>query len=156
MAATADRRTLRFATIDDALADVDALAEARARGTLRALGRWTFGQNLHHLATWIDYAYGGSPVRVPSFVPWLLRPLRHRIINNPLKPGVRIPRVPGGTYATEDAPEAEAQAHLRRSFARLAREAPTLPHPLLGRLDHGEWVALQLRHAELHLSFLAP
>jgi hypothetical protein len=36
---------------------------------------------------------------------------------------------------------------------RLRREPPTGPHVIFGRLPHEDWIKLQLRHAELHLSF---
>ena len=49
------RRTLHFDSIDQIMADVDQLAGAQKQGKLRSLGNWTAGQNLGHLASWIDF-----------------------------------------------------------------------------------------------------
>lgn len=156
MVATADRRSLRFETMDQVLADVDRLAAAESDGELIGLGAWTFGQALNHLATWVDYAYEGYPLKIPFFIRWLARPMKKRVLTQPLHPGVRIPKVPGGTLAIEIVPTADALAHFRKSFDRLASEAPGNPHPIFGPLTHDEWKAMHLRHAELHLSFQTP
>ena len=29
-------------------------------------------------------------------------------------------------------------------------------HPIFGKLTHDEWIAINLRHAELHLGFQVP
>jgi hypothetical protein len=50
----------------------------------------------------------------------------------------------------------EGLERMRRVMERLKVEAPTMPHSLFGPLTHEEWIASQLRHAELHLGFLAP
>jgi EAL domain-containing protein (putative c-di-GMP-specific phosphodiesterase class I) len=57
-----DRRTLRFETIDQALAEADRLADADRAGRLKPLGNWALGQTLGHLATWADYSYTGTPL----------------------------------------------------------------------------------------------
>jgi hypothetical protein len=73
-----------------------------------------------------------------------------------MRAGVKIPRVPGGTLATEPLPLDEALARLRRVMERLKTEAPTAPNFIVGPLTHEEWIAINLRHAELHLGFLIP
>jgi hypothetical protein len=151
---TSTRRTLRFETLDQVLADVQTLADAGANGTLRSCGNWTLGQNLNHLATWVDYSYDGVPMKIPFFVPWILRPFKNRFLTKPMKPGSTIPKVPGGTLATDVVSTADGMAHIQKSFARLASEVPGRPHVLFGRMNHNEWIAQHLRHAELHLSFM--
>jgi hypothetical protein len=153
---SASRRILRFSTIDDALEDVRILAAADATGSLRCLGNWGFGQNLNHLATWVDYAYDGAPIKLPFFIPWLLRPMKNRILTKPMRAGSRLPRVPGGTLAVLPVPNSQGLAHFQTAFTRLKNEAPRLPNVLLGPLTHAQWIAMNLRHAELHLSFLLP
>jgi hypothetical protein len=49
-----------------------------------------------------------------------------------------------------------ALPRFRRAMERLKTESPTAPSPLFGLLTREEAVALNLRHAELHLGFLAP
>ena len=119
-------------------------------------GNWTFGQNLGHLATWADYCYDGIPMKIPFFVRWIIRPLRNRLLTQPLKPGTRIPRVSGGTLATDIVSTQQGLHHFTKAFDRLANEVPPRPSPLFGRLTHDQWIAFNLRHAELHLSFLHP
>lgn len=154
--ATTDRRPLRFDAIDQVLADADALADAESRGELQSLGAWTLGQALNHLAAWVDFAYDGYPFQVPAFIRLLAKPMKKRALTKPLKPGMRLPKTPCGTLATEAIPTAEALPRFRQSFNRLASEAPTQPHPIFGPLTHEEWIQTHLRHAELHLSFQAP
>jgi hypothetical protein len=149
-----NRRTLHFTKIDEALADVQTLADAERTGSLRCLGNWTFGQNLGHLAKWVDFSYDGVPLKLPFFVPWIMRPMKNRMLTHPMKPGARIPKVPGGTLAIEPVSTPDGLAHFQEAFSRLAREAPVRPHALFGAMTHDEWIAQHLRHAELHLSFL--
>jgi hypothetical protein len=152
----ADRRTLRFESIDQVTAEVDRLVEAERAGRLRRLGNWTLGQTLGHLATWAEYSYTGAPLKFPFFIKWILRLRKRKFLYGPVPAGVRIPGVQGGTLATEPVPLEEALGRMRRVMERLKSEAPTAPNPFLGPLKHEEWVALTLRHAELHLGFLVP
>lgn len=156
MPAPATRRTLRFSTIDEALADVDGLAAAETAGTLVTTGRWTFGQALDHLATWVDFAYDGLPMAIPLPFRLIMRLAKPWILYKPMRPGSQIPRIPDGTLATAVVPSDVGLAHVRRAYARLRDDAPTRPHPALGFMTHGEWLNLHLRHAELHLSFFHP
>jgi hypothetical protein len=152
----AGRRTLRFETIDQALAEADRLAEAERAGRLRRLGNWTLGQTLGHLAAWVEYGYTGNPLKVPFFIKWILRLQKRRFLYGTMQAGVKIPRVEGGTLATDLVPPDEGLGRFRRALERLKAEAPTAPSPAFGMLTHDEAIALNLRHAELHLSFLVP
>jgi hypothetical protein len=151
-----DRRILRFESIDQVLAEADRLAEAERAGRLRRLGNWTLGQTLGHLAAWAEYGYTGNPLKPPFFIRWFLRLRKRAFLYGPMRAGVKIPGVPGGTLATEPAPLDEALARFRGVMGRLKAEAPTAPSPIFGRLTHEEAIALNLRHAELHLGFLDP
>ena len=148
------RRPLHFNTIDDALADVERLAAAEKQGRLKRLGNWTFGQILGHLASWARYSYDGVPIKVPFFIRWVVRPLKRRAISKPMPAGRSIPRVPGGTVGTDNLSTDEGLARFRESFTRLKDECPGRPHLLFGKLTHDQWINLNLRHAELHLSFV--
>ncbi|GIT29654.1 MAG: hypothetical protein Ct9H300mP1_17000 [Planctomycetaceae bacterium] len=46
--------------------------------------------------------------------------------------------------------------HLEAAAQRLLTTPPTALHPYLGRMSDREWLALHLRHAELHMSFVVP
>ncbi len=147
------RRVLRFASIEQMLADADALAVSERAGQLRCAGTWRLGQAMHHLASWADYAYDGLPIKIPLALRIMFRPMKQRAIHKPMPAGLRIPRIPAGTLAIVQEPLDTALPRFHQSFDRLQSEAPTLPHPIFGPLTHDEWINLNLRHCELHLSF---
>jgi hypothetical protein len=152
----AGRRTLHFETIDQMMTEVDRLVEAERAGHLKRLGNWTFGQILGHLACWAEYGYTGSPLNPPFFIKWILRLRKHKFIWQPMAAGVKIPGVKGGTLGTEPMSTDEGLARFRRVMERLKKEPPANPHNTFGVLKHEESIAINLRHAELHLSFLLP
>jgi hypothetical protein len=152
----AGRRTLRFESIDQVMSEVDRLAEAERAGRLRRLGNWALGQTLAHLAAWAEYGYTGSPLKVPFFIKWILRLRKRKFLYGPMRAGVKIPGVEGGTLATDPVPLDEGLGRFRRVIERLNAEAPTAPSPVFGPLTHEESIALNLRHVELHLGFLIP
>jgi hypothetical protein len=152
----ADHRKLHFDSIDQLMAEVDRLVEAERAGRLKHLGNWTLGQTLGHVACWAEYSYTGAPLKVPFFIKWIVRLRKKRFLYGPMTPGVRIPRVPGGTLATDVVPLDEAVERIRGVMQRLKSEAPTALNPLFGSLTHDEWIALTSRHAELHLGFHVP
>ena len=72
-----------------------------------------------------------------------------------MSPGFKLPKdVEVGFFPVVSSPQ-EALEELRRAVGRLKTEKMTTRHPVLGKLTHGEWTQLHLRHAELHLSFAA-
>lgn len=150
------RRTLRFASLDDVLAEARRLMEAAQAGRLSYAGRWTLARMLNHLAVWMEYAYTEAPLKVPFFMRWLLRPMKRRMLTTSMKSGLRLPKVQGGTLGIEDVPLEQAVRRFEAALGRLKSEPPTRAHPLFGRMTHDEWIALHLRHAELHLSFAVP
>ncbi len=152
----AERRKLHFDSIDEVIADIERLVRAESAGKLQRSGNWTLGQTLGHLAAWAEYCYEGYPIKPPRVTGWILRLRRHRFIHGAMPSGVRIPGVKGGTVATEELATDEGIARFQRACERLRSERPMARHPFLGKMTHEEWVALNLRHAELHLSFLLP
>jgi hypothetical protein len=149
-------RKLRFETLDEMLADVERLAAAERAGTLQRLGNWTLGQALGHLATWGQYAYDGVPIKPPFPIRLILRMRKKQFLGGSLPWGVKIPRVQGGTLGTEAISLDEGLARYRAVTERLRGEPPKHAHAIFGRLAHEEWIALHLRHAELHLGFFCP
>jgi hypothetical protein len=148
------RRELHFTRIEEALADVEQLVAAEREERLKRSGNWTLGQTLGHLSAWADYSYDGVPLKVPLVVRLVMRPMKRRFLRGPMPAGRNIPKVPGGTLATEPLSSEEGLSRFRRSFTRLRDEPPTRPHLLFGPLTHEQWMQSHLRHAELHLSFL--
>jgi hypothetical protein len=149
----AGRRALRFSSPADLEADVARLVEADRAGRLTCLGNWSLGQALNHLGTWASFAFEPNPLKPPFFVRWVVGLRKDRYLNGSMPAGVRIPRVEGGTIACEPKSLDEGLARFDAAWARLKNEVPTRTNALFGPLTHQEWINLQLRHAELHLSF---
>jgi hypothetical protein len=147
------RRTLKFSSLSEAIAEADRLAEAERTGRLKQCGNWTLGQALGHLAAWAEFSYTGAPLKPPFFIRWILRMQKNNFLYSPMRAGVKIPRVAGGTLATEVVSTEDGLTRMRAAFERLERETPTAPNVIFGPLTHDEWRAINLRHAELHLSF---
>jgi len=152
-----DRRTLRFASIDELLADIDRIVEADKAGKLRRTGNWTAGQAFGHLAAWLNYAYEGYPINPPWFIRLLIRTRKKKYLHDGMAAGVRIPGSKDGTFATEALTTDEGAARLRQALARLkSGEPPKFDSPAFGKMPCDERVAINLRHAQLHFSFLHP
>lgn len=145
---------MHFSILDEALADARILAAADQAGTLYRAGNWTPGQIFGHLATWIDYAFDGTPLNIPWVIRIALRPMKNRFLNRPMRPGAKIPRIKDGTLAMDVLPTDEGFAKLEGAIGRLKVSAPTAPHPVFGKMTHDEWIKMHLRHAELHLGCL--
>jgi hypothetical protein len=148
-----NRRKLHFADFAQMEADAQSLAGAESARQLKKLGNWTLGQALNHLATWTTYPFEGYPMKVPLPIRLMLRPMKNRFLKGPMPSGRHIPNVKGGTFAIDPISTQEALKKLKAADARLQAKMPTAPNPVFGKLTHQEWIALQLRHAELHLSF---
>lgn len=154
-----DRRKLTFRSVDEVLADVDRIVAADRAGTLSRTGNWSAGQAFGHLAAWIEYGYEGFPMPPP---PWFIRVIL-RYIMKPMylrcgmRAGVRIPRVPEGTWATEPMSTDEGAKRLRKALGRLKnREPAKFDSPAFGPTTEDGRMTMHLRHAELHLGFLHP
>jgi hypothetical protein len=150
----AQRRTLHYATLDELLRDAEQLASNGHRTT----GKWTYGQILEHLAMGSDCFFDGFGFMAPWWARWFIAPLvRGQFLNKTMRAGFQLPKqaerlLPQGDVAVEPALD-----HLRRSLARFQAETPAAPHPFLGRLrSKDEYIALQLRHSELHMSYVHP
>lgn len=153
-----ERRTLTFATLNDAVADAEMLL---AVGYEKA-GNWDLAQVCGHLSEWLRFPIDGFPK-----VPLLLRPvlalvratigrnLRAKVLANGFEPGTRT--LPQTVFATGNSKDAAAVAKLKETAERFeAHAGPIHPSPLFGRVTKDEARALQLKHLAHHLSFLVP
>ena len=82
----------------------------------------------------------------------------HRFTDaRPLKlAGVRIPGAAGGTYGADRLTIDDGLERLRRSTERLRSEPAKFHGPAFGPMTREEQIALNLRHAELHMGFFEP
>lgn len=145
------RRTLKFATLDDVLADLDTFSQSPPR----AIGNWTPGQILKHLTVPMIWCLDGAPIRAPWYVRTIGWFMKTRFIANPMPVGFKL----SADFARHLEPaEAvsweEGMQAIRTAIARMKAEPQRHPSPFLGELTPEQWVMLHCRHAELHLSFL--
>jgi hypothetical protein len=151
-AKVAGRRPLKFNTLDDILADVERLNQ----GTVRAVGNWSPGQNLKHLAIVMNGCIDGIPFKAPFYiraVGWLMR---NRFLKNPMPAGFDLPKAAAAEMVPGDISWDEGMQQFRTAFQRVKTEPQRHPHPVLGALTREQWDQLHCRHCELHLSFLVP
>ena len=150
------RRHLEFDTIDQCVAEIDAVVVAHRDGRLQTLGNWTAGQNMAHVAAWIEYGWEGYPIEKPPFyMRWVLRSMFKRILKKGMPPGAHIPGLPEGTLGQDEMETEAAAERLKKAFARLkAGEQATVDSPAFGKMTHDQRIKLNLRHAALHLGFL--
>jgi hypothetical protein len=154
-----DRRTLSFRHFNDIRRDLTTLENAHRAKRNRATGNWSPGQILAHLAGFINYPYDGYPKELgnpPAIIRFILKFMKKTYIWKRLPVGVAIPGVPGGTVGADNVMFEIGMERLRTALDRMERTPPTTPNKMFGMLTHEEWMALQCRHAELHLSFLHP
>jgi len=146
------RRKLHFDNVHQILEDAERIVAADHV----ALGNWSSGQILMHLARSIDQAVDGANFRVPWYIRLGAGLMKNRMLTQPMKPGFKLPAyaardlVPGAT-----SPEAGLKA-LREAIGRLDGTAERAANPVFGRLSLEQWEQLHCRHAELHMSFLVP
>ncbi len=153
----APRRDLRFRSIDEVLAEVDRIVAAEKAGALKATGNWSAGQVFNHIATWLNFGWEGFPpsVNPPWFVRAILHLMRNRYIHKPTRAGVMIPGLPGGTLGAEPMSTEEGARKLKAALTRLKNGEPAKhPSPAFGPMTEEERTQFQLRHCELHMSFL--
>jgi hypothetical protein len=152
---SSNRRQLRFESIEAALADAERLAQAEREGRLKSCGNWTLGQALGHLGTWANFPFDGYPdsLHPPLPVRIIARLLRRKIIYGRMMAGMRIGKLPGGTVGLDVLSTDEGLSRFRTAMQRLRDTPPTIHNPVFGPLTHDQWIQLNLRHAELHLSF---
>ena len=139
------------------MAEVERIVAAERLGMVRTTGTWTIGQIFNHLACWINYGYEGFPpgAHPPWFIRFILRRLKRKYLREGMKPGVRIPGAPDGTFGVERLSIDEGADRLRAALLRLKNHDPVkFNSPAFGEMPDDERIKLQLRHAELHLSFI--
>lgn len=146
------RRTVRYSTLSDIIQDAEQLL-----GSHHTVGNWDFGQICQHLAKTMNCTFDGFGFQAPWFARWLIAPfVKNSLLIKPMRAGFKLPES-GKTLLPDDNVSVEAGLRqLTAAIERYSHETPTAPHPFLGKMASEEVVQLQLRHAELHMSFIVP
>ena len=147
---TPGRRTLRYASFDEIMPDVERLLEGHT-----TVGTWSLAQICHHLST-IMRRVVDMPASTPSDPSqWAGEDQKRQVLESGRLPeGLPCPPelVPVATLGERE--EAEA---VRSAIAYYrASPGPVIPHRIFGPLTRAEWDALQLTHYAHHLSFVTP
>jgi Protein of unknown function (DUF1569) len=148
----ANRRQLHFDTPADILADVERLNQ----GPVKALGNWSGGQILKHLALVMNGSIDGIPTRPPWAMRLLGRLLKKRALRKGMPPGYQHKGEAARAIVPPPTSWEEGLTLFRQAIHRLQTETKREPSPFLGPMTREEWDQLHCRHAELHLSFLLP
>ncbi|MCE9597567.1 MAG: DUF1569 domain-containing protein [Spirochaetia bacterium] len=144
-------RTLKFDTLDDAVAELKRLERLK---NVNTTGKWSFYQILNHCAESIEI-----PVINPAQrAPWLLRRTIGRlIIKGVWKAGFMKPGIPNPS-----APKKREEGDVSLAFKRIYKAIDSMKkaekfaeeHPFFGHMTHQEWITLQRYHMANHLGFV--
>jgi len=149
-----DRRELHFESANDVLSDLERILLAPS---VRTAGNWTVGESLDHVAKLIRFAYDGFPFKAPIAIRLLGRIVRVVAFGKPIPAGLKLRGASEALLPEKGVDRVTGAERLRIQLQRMrGGEKMTQPSPVFGRLTHEQWTTLQLRHAELHLSFLHP
>ena len=154
------RRAIRLQTLDDLALEVERVTAAATTGSVRPLGNWSPAQVLWHIGRLMELSFDGFPFRYrrgPAWITRLFRLLAWRwLIALALRPGFQSPPEAATLEPEPSVSLEEAAEYLKRQIAR-ARSGERMIRQCSvdGPYTHEQWVYIHLRHAELHLSFLA-
>lgn len=144
----AGRRTVRYQSYDELLLDAERIASADA---IQTLGNWSTGQIFKHMAESIESSVNGSGY----VLPWPVRVIfsllmKRKFLYGALPAGFKAPR----RFQPDPIDTQAALDDLRRAIARMKAENNRVMHPAFGNITRKEWDQFNLRHCELHMSFI--
>jgi hypothetical protein len=146
------RRTLKFRSYDELLADLDQLGAT----TAKPLGNWSEGQIYRHLALVFNGSMDGLPIRFPWYVRFMARLFKKFILKGSMPAGFQLSADAEKVIGPAPVSAEEGRAELRTAVGRLQIEPERDRHPVFGQITREEWDQVHLLHASLHLSFLVP
>lgn len=148
-----DRRSLRFHSLDEIIADAEVLA---AHG-YRRLGNWSLGQTCDHLARQMHASIDGFDFDVALLHRVGGRLLRTWFLARGFTPGLKLAGdAAAALMPTENITDADGLEALHLATNRLKIDNTRQPSPVFGMMSPRQWERCHCRHAELHLSFLVP
>lgn len=159
MAKDSHKRELKFASLDEIVAEATRLLEVG----YEPRGNWNLGQTCFHLVDWMRFPMDGFP-KTPIFLRaifggmkmlGIVERMKNDILANGFKAGT--PTAPQTVPASDAVSDADGVAKLAEVLERMKTfDGPLQPSPLFGSMDREMWQRINLLHAEHHLAFLAP
>ena len=148
-----DRRQIEYSSLQQLLDEAEHLASAGHR----TLGNWSLGQVLAHLAAGMKMSIDGFEMKVP-LPARILGPLflKRRFLKRGMPSGFQLPPSAKALLPDEATSVEDGLQQLRDAIERLKSETARSPHPMFGSMSREESDRMQLRHAELHMSFVVP
>ncbi|MEM9354336.1 MAG: DUF1569 domain-containing protein [Planctomycetota bacterium] len=148
------RRTVRYESFDDLLAE----AEQLAAGEITCLGNWSPGQVFDHLGRSLEVSIDGGAPKPPLPVRLVANLFfRKKFIYESVPSGFQISNSAAKFFKPEDGVETQQGLEkLRNGVERCKAEEKRADHPIFGKISKAEWDSFSLRHAEMHMSFLKP
>ncbi len=146
------RRKLDYASYDELLAD----AEKCASAPVKALGNWSAGQIFRHLAVTYNNSIDGFPTKFPWYFRLMCKLFKKKILSMSMPAGFKLQPQAAKTMEPGPTSAAEGLAELRASIERIKHHLNRVKHPAFGTMTEEEWTKMNLKHASLHMSFLAP
>ena len=148
----ANRRELKFATLDEVMPDVERLMSGHT-----TVGQWSLGQICNHLAMALRIPVHGYDGPLP---PWFIRKvlapfaLKRLMGSGTMKTGIKVPEVFLPKPGLEARDEAESLRAALAAFA--AHHGKFRDHPFFGPMTAEQWTRLHCIHCAHHLSFALP
>jgi hypothetical protein len=151
---------IQLGSIDDLLTEVERVTPAAAEGRVRSLGNWSVAQIFWHLGKFVELSFDGFPFRYRPAPAWIIRLLRffawRWLIALTFRPGFKNPPEAAVVEPDSSITLDFAATYLKQQLTRIeSGERMTQQCSIEGPFDHDQWIYIHLRHAELHLSFLA-
>lgn len=144
------RRDVQYNNVDELLEDARRLAACPHQ----TVGNWSYGQILHHLTLSLHGSIDGVGHRAFWPVRLFARMfLKKKMLESGIPPGSKISRKLT-RLEPHEMPVEDALEQLEVAVERFKTNPKRAPSPIFGRLEPTEANQLQLRHAELHMSFV--
>ena len=147
-----DRRKFHFDSLDDMLAEVDRLNQ----GQVTALGNWSPGQVLRHVAMAMDNSIDGFGFKFPLPFRLIAKVMKNRLLSMSMPAGFKVPKKGEAGLIPPATDWAEGGRLIHDAVRRLKNETQRAKSPAFGSMTREDWDRMHCRHAELHLSFLTP
>lgn len=146
------RRSVSYTSLDQLMSDAQELAS----GNHKTLGNWSYGQILDHLARGIRTAVDGGPLNFPAPIQFVLKLLMlKRMTTRPMAPGFKLPKK-ASSVLPDDVTTEQGLANLRESVSSYQSADKLAKHGGFGTITREQWTEFNLRHAEMHMSFVVP